>query len=227
MNNNRNTEQIKTVVKALGNLNNEVVFVGGSTIPFYADLPVTDIRPTDDIDIIVELVTYKARTEFDQKLLRAGFKNDTTSPVVCRYKIDGIIVDVMPTDDPSIGFKNKWYADGFVHAVPRKISRLHQINILTAPYFIAAKFEAFLSRGKGDGRVSHDFEDIVFLLENRAAVWSEMKSSNENINTYLKQQFSALISNIHIREWIDGHVARNIPPMTDKLLTEMRKFALS
>lgn len=89
----------------------------------------------------------------------------------------------MPTDDPSIGFKNKWYADGFVDAVPQKISRRHQSNILTAPYFIAAKFEAFLNRGKGDGRISDDFEDIVFILENRAAVWSEMKSSNGNVNT--------------------------------------------
>ncbi|MGL5892252.1 MAG: hypothetical protein ACRC3B_20335 [Bacteroidia bacterium] len=224
MNHHRNIEQIKTVIKALGKLNNDVVFVGGATLPFYADLPVTDARPTDDIDIIVELVTYKARTDFDEKLKQAGFRNDTTSPVVCRYKIDGIIVDIMPTDDPSIGFKNIWYADGFRNAVPIKIDKKDQIKILAAPYFIAAKFEAFLSRGKGDGRVSHDFEDIVFLLENRSRIWNEMQNTNGEVHNYLKHHFLKLIRNTNINEWIDGHVERVIPPMTGNILAEMRKF---
>jgi hypothetical protein len=36
--------------------------------------------------------------------MRIGFTNDIDSGIVCRYKIRGIVVDVMPTDDPSIGF---------------------------------------------------------------------------------------------------------------------------
>jgi predicted nucleotidyltransferase len=225
MNQHQNIEQIKIVTKALGQLNKDVVFVGGTTLPFYADLPVTDVRPTDDIDIIVELVTYKERTDFDQKLLRAGFRNDTTSPVVCRYKIDGITVDIMPTNDPSIGFKNSWYAEGFHNTLPIKIGKEQNISILTAPYFIATKFEAFLNRGKGDGRISHDFEDIVFVLENRTAVWAEMNSSTGKINAYLKQQFLNLSMHTHIYEWIDGHVTRSIPPMTAQVLAEMKKFS--
>jgi len=35
------------------------------------------------------------------------------------------------------------------------------IRLITAPYFLATKFEAFHGRGHGDVRGSHDLEDIV------------------------------------------------------------------
>jgi hypothetical protein len=38
------------------------------------------------------------------------------SGVLCRYRVKGIIVDVMPTDASVIGFSNRWYADGFKFA---------------------------------------------------------------------------------------------------------------
>jgi len=37
--------------------------------------------------------------------------------VICRYKIHGIIVDIIPTNDSSVGFNNKWYPHGFNQAV--------------------------------------------------------------------------------------------------------------
>ncbi len=35
--------------------------------------------------------------------------------------------------------------------------------------FLATKFEAFKDRG-GDYRTSHDFEDIVYVLDNRTTI---------------------------------------------------------
>jgi len=37
------------------------VFVGGATISLYADKPVMEIRPTDDIDVIIEVLNYYDR----------------------------------------------------------------------------------------------------------------------------------------------------------------------
>ena len=48
--------RIKVVYDALEELANEVVFVGGATVALYADRPSGEARPTDDVDILVELM---------------------------------------------------------------------------------------------------------------------------------------------------------------------------
>jgi len=51
--------RIKVVYDALEELANEVVFVGGATVALYAERPSGEARPTDDVDILVELIHYK------------------------------------------------------------------------------------------------------------------------------------------------------------------------
>ena len=46
-----------------------------------------------------------------------GFENDTESKVICRYKIQGIIVDIMPTGKDVLNFTNRWYIDGFKESI--------------------------------------------------------------------------------------------------------------
>ncbi|MGE8424576.1 MAG: hypothetical protein ACN6PI_17190, partial [Sphingobacterium siyangense] len=142
-----------------------------------------------------------------------------------RFKIEGIIVDVMPTNDPSIGFNNIWYTGGFEHAQNLAISAGENIRILPAPYFIATKLEAFKSRGGGDGRISHDFEDIVFVLENRGTLWDELKNCDDEVGRYLKDEFQALMKNPYIHEWIDSHVERGgIEPATDAIIEHIQNW---
>src|SRR5439155_22920310 len=38
------------------------------------------------------------------------------------------------------------------------------IRLVTAPYFIATKYEAFIGRGRGDYLASHDFEDLMAVI---------------------------------------------------------------
>ncbi len=52
-----NITRIRTVYNALGSLAEEVVFVGGATASLYADRETEDVRPMDDIDILVEPYT--------------------------------------------------------------------------------------------------------------------------------------------------------------------------
>src|SRR5690606_8274832 len=152
-----------------------------------------------------------------------GFTNDVDSGIICRFKIQGIIVDIMPTDDSSIGFNNIWYPEGFEHAQNFTLLDGNIIRILTAPYFIATKLEAFKSRGGGDGRISHDFEDIVFVLENRAALWDELHKCDDKLRTYLKKEFTKLIENTYIHEWVDSHVERGVvTPATDSIIQNIK-----
>jgi predicted nucleotidyltransferase len=227
MNHHNNIVRIKSVARALGELKELVVFVGGATLSLYPTSAVSDPRPTDDVDIIIEILNYSDRIKLEDKLRSLGFShdNDSMKTTICRYKIEGIVVDIMPTDDPSIGFTNKWYPEGFTNSVTYKIDNDLSIKILTASYFIATKLEAFKGRGGNDGRSSHDFEDIVFVLENREPIWEEMKYADVSVRNYLCSEFQFLLNNPNLFEWIDCHVERGTPPASYFIMEELRKFA--
>ncbi|HEY0433709.1 MAG TPA: hypothetical protein VGC95_07550, partial [Chitinophagaceae bacterium] len=127
-----NITRIKAVNNALGALKEKVVFVGGATVSLYADRRFFEARVTDDVDVIVEIINYQGRAELEEKLRALGFAHDLESAVVCRYKIQGIVVDIMPTDDPSIGFQTKWYPEGFQKAIDYSIDANNTVKILAA-----------------------------------------------------------------------------------------------
>jgi predicted nucleotidyltransferase len=102
-----NITRIKAVYLALEELASEVVFVGGATVSLYSTRPETATRPTDDVDIVVEIMHYKDYAAIEAKLRSKGFINDIQSGVICRYIINGITVDVMPTSEEILGFSNK------------------------------------------------------------------------------------------------------------------------
>jgi len=199
-----NITRIKSVYHALGELREKVVFVGGATVSFYVDSKTEEIRPTDDIDIVVEIYTHQEYAALDEQLRKLGFVNDQTTCVICRYNIQGLIVDVMPTQSKALGFSNKWYQPAFENSILYNLGD-EKIRIFSPPFFIACKLEAFLQRGKNDGRTSTDFEDIIFLLENRSTIWVELNNAETTLSIYLKETFRKLMQNENFEEWIDCH----------------------
>lgn len=224
MSHHTNIVRIKAVANALKDLKAKIVFVGGATVSLYPDRPVFEVRPTDDIDVIIEILNYTERARLEEKLRLIGFSHDTESGVICRYQIQGIIVDIMPTNDSSIGFTNKWYPDGFKTAVDYKIDETNLIKIMSAPYFIATKLEAHKGRGRNDGRTSQDFEDIVYVLENRGVIWSELDNAKQSVQKYLQTEFKTLLENPNFFEWIDAHVERSGQPATSHIIDRIKKF---
>ena len=215
---------MRAVSNALGELRNDVVFVGGATVSLYADRIAAEVRPTDDVDILLEIATRAQFAQVEERLRDAGFKNDTTAKFLGRYLLEGFVVDVMPMEESILGFLNRWYVEGYRTAIEHPIDDQHPIKIFTAPYFIASKLEAFNARGKGDGRTSTDFEDIVFVLENRRSVWQEMKVADETVRAFLLNELKTLRANRYIREWIDGHSGSYSPPGSYFILSDMDEF---
>lgn len=224
MSHHKNVVRIKAVHNNLADLKDKVVFVGGATTSLYADRQTLEVRPTDDVDVIIELINYNDRAELEEKLRSIGFQHDMESTVVCRFKIEGIIVDIMPTTPDSIGFSNQWYPEGFKNAIEYKIDDRNIVKILSPPYFIATKLEAFKGRGEGDGRTSQDFEDIVFVLENRQTIWEELNNTTGEIRSYLINEFKQLKNKVNIFEWIDCHVEYGSPPASYFIINEIEKF---
>jgi hypothetical protein len=113
-----NIVHFRAVANTLRELNQTVVFVGGATVSLYAGKAAPESRPTDDVDVIVELASYGEYEHLEDRLRSVGFVNDTESGVVCRYKIHGLTVDIMPTHPVALGFNNRWYSDGLKRPYP-------------------------------------------------------------------------------------------------------------
>ena len=106
------------------------------------------MRLTDDIDVVIELATCGSFAKPEERLREIGFVNDTEAKVVCRYKIRGITVDIMPTEPKVIGFSNQWYPEGFRSAIQNDLTERERIYIFSLEYLVATKLEAFFSRGR-------------------------------------------------------------------------------
>jgi predicted nucleotidyltransferase len=220
MNHHLNISRIKSVFHALGELKEKVVFVGGATVSLYIDGKSEEIRPTDDIDVVIEMYSHQEYAALDEKLRRLGFENDQTSGIICRYKINGLVVDIVPTQSQALGFTNKWYQPAFEHAIHHSIGN-DKIKIFTPPYFLASKLEAFLQRGKNDGRTSTDFEDIIFLLENRSTIWQELEAGEIYLSTNIKETFKKLMENENFEEWVDSHAGFGRVPATQFIMRKL------
>jgi len=196
---------IQIVAQGLGDLVNEVVFVGGAVVELYATGPAAEeARISDDIDCVIEIGSRKEYRKLEQLLEAKGFQHDTTSGApVCRWLYNQILVDVMPTNDEILGFSNRWYLTGIenkiIHQLPDKIP----IYIFSPEIFLASKLEAFNSRGKSDLRQSSDFEDIIYILDNNPDIFTILSYSSDPVKNYLKEQFLILTKRDDILEGIE------------------------
>ena len=200
---------IKVVALALGEFNQQAVFVGGSTVPFYLPENLkSEARVTEDIDVVLELVPKRKLPEFEDLLRKKGFQNDTSEGApLCRWRLESLKVDIMTSDKEMLGFTNRWYADGVNNTRCIDIEGV-EVQILTLPFFLATKLEAFKGRGRGDFFHS-DMEDIVTIidaLENRQ-LKEVFEESSASVGEYLKQEFSKLVAQDDFEQGVTGAVS--------------------
>ena len=199
-----NIRRLRVIAEGLGDLCNDVVFVGGAVAELYADDPAaTDIRPTMDVDCVIELATYGSLQDFEQMLRNRKFVNDIESGVICRWKYNGEIVDIMPDSDSILGFTNRWYRPGFQHRQKILVGDM-SIFILSPLYYVATKIEAVRGRGGDDLRFSHDFEDLVYVLNNRQDITLLIDNENDGeLTEYLQTWAEEMLLRQNCREEIE------------------------
>lgn len=196
---------VEKVAIALEELKNEMVFVGGAVISLYADDSSADeIRPTKDIDLTIRLKTYLSLTKMQERLTELKFFPDPFGVSVCSYKFEDILVDIMPSDTNVIGNTNRWYEVGIENSITHQLKDV-EIRIFPAPYFLATKFEAFNDRGK-DYRTSHDFEDIIYIIDNRKSIVNEIEKVNVEVRSFLVEELNKLKNGNDFEEILSAHV---------------------
>ncbi|TSA38659.1 MAG: hypothetical protein D4R64_02475 [Porphyromonadaceae bacterium] len=197
---------IQTVADGLRELKDDMVFVGGSVAELYASDPAaSDIRPTLDVDCVIELSSRIQHARLEENLRAKGFANDTSHGApICRWIYRDIKVDVMPTDETILGFSNRWYVDGIENKIRKALPDGIEIFVFPPEYYLAAKFEAHKDRGGNDLRQSRDFEDIIYILDNCPDLLDNIANVNSTVKTYLKEECQSLLENDNLTEGIES-----------------------
>ncbi len=185
----------------------QIAFIGGCVTGFLVTDPAAaPVRPTLDVDVIVEAATYAEFTILEQQLRQLGFRESHVQDApICRWLSGNLILDFMPVDPSILGFSNRWYRPALENAVKLSVNDL-VVRIITAPYFLATKLEAFHGRGKNDFRMSHDLEDIVTVIDGRPELVEEVHLAPPDLRKYFSDEFRGLLSNRNFLDALPGHL---------------------
>lgn len=205
---NPNLEMLRGAVKNLGELADEMVFVGGCTTGLLiTDEGAAEVRATDDVDSIVEVTSYAQYNTFAERLKAVDFREDTRDEApTCRWVKEDTVLDVMPLDEKVLGFTNRWYKPAIDTAEEREILSGMTIRVISSPYFCATKLEAFEGRGAGDYLASHDLEDIITVIDGRAEIIDEISRAPEDVRDYISGKIRGLLNTRQFLDALPGYL---------------------
>ena len=162
-------------------------------------------RRTIDVDVVVEVATYAEYSALEGRLRELGFRERHEDNVICRWSLEKLIVDVMPTETKILGFANRWYPAALRTARWIDIGS-GRVRVITAPYFLATKLEAFYGRGNGDYLGSRDIEDIIAVVDGRVELVEDIRRAKYDLQSYLAHQFTTLLCDASFTDSIPGHL---------------------
>ena len=125
---------------------------------------------------------------------------------ICRWTVDDVTVDVMPTLPDVLGFSNRWYPLACETAWTATLPSGRRIQVITAPAFVATKLEAFAGRGQGDFLFSHDMADIVSVIDGRDSLLVEMRQSTTELRRQVGAAIAQLMGSRGFLDSLPGHL---------------------
>ncbi len=186
---------IDVAIENLGDIANDMLFVGGSIVPLLFTSNDNYFRATKDVDCVIDVEALVDYYKFIDKLKQVGFKevSEDGAPI-CRWYKDDCLIDVMPTTN-IIGSTNTWYAQAFKHPIIYSALNGVTVNVISPVYFVATKLEAFNNRENKDFMASHDMEDIISVIECRPSVVDEILNAEQGVKEFIINQFKIFCQN--------------------------------
>ncbi len=204
-----NLPYLRLVAEALGDLREQVVFVGGAVAGLLVTDPMADsVRATRDVDAVIEA----ARAQFhriEARIATRGFTRDMDSEVICRWihRDSGVLFDLMPVDAGVLGFSNRWYPYTVETAEPVELADGVSIRVASAVAFVATKLEAFADRGAGDILASHDLEDVLNIVDGREELAQELAAASPAVRQAVALALAALLAHPDFANALPGLIA--------------------
>lgn len=227
--NDPNLAKVELIAAALGGLRDELVFVGGCAAGLLmSDPAATAARVTYDVDLVAQVAALRAYHRMEAEFARLGFVRDMAPEApICRWRYRDIEVDLMPTDAGVLGFANRWYPLAVATAQEKALPGGLVIRLISAPLFLATKFEAFADRGNEDLLGSHDLEDIVNVLDGRAELVGEIESAEPDLRAYLADKAARLLATPDFTNYLPGMVAQDetLPARVANVAARLQQIA--
>jgi hypothetical protein len=223
-----NRALFESVVDLLASVLDDLVFVGGCTTGlFITDPAAGGIRPTNDVDAIVDVTSYAKYTALAERLRALGLSEDATPGApLCRWRHGHLIVDIMPTDPAVLGFSNRWYPHAIETAQTLCVGG-RDVRVVTPALFIATKLEAFHGRGGNDIVASHDLEDIIAVVDGRAEIVTDVAASSADVRAYIAGEILALLTSRDFTEALAGFLLPDQSNQARRGLVEGRLRSLT
>lgn len=182
-------DNIEAVAAALENVRTRFVFAGAGILPMLIEPQfVPDLRPTQDVDAVVQLLHFGEWMRLRRALIASGFR-ERAMPSDNRqilFWLNDLPVDFIPSRLREFGTANRWLDLGFELAEASRLPSGRVIERLPASAFLAAKVSAFLSRGRRDVFRSDDLDDIAALLVGRPTLTKEISIAHPEIRASKK-----------------------------------------
>lgn len=205
----------------------EFVYLGGSVLSLLVTDPQADsVRVTKDIDLMLGARTRMEYHHAESYLEEKGFRHDTDSGApLCRWLFEATKFDLLPIRENVLGWRSRWFESAFAHA-ERIVLAGRTIRIVSAPYFVALKLEAFEERGAGDFLTSTDFEDVVCLFNGRPSIVGEIASEPE-LRTDFGPRFGRYLNHPDLIPSVEGFVQTETDPgsRAAAILSRFREIA--
>lgn len=204
-----NVAIVERVATALGELCEEVVLVGGCAASLLIDAPTAPPpRVTIDVDLVAAVVALRDYHALERRFAQRGLTRDLAFDApICRWRVGAVAVDLMPTDETVLGFSNRWYAEAVNSAQRVQLPSGQAIPLISGPAFLGTKFEAFRTRGQSDMLTSHDFEDIINVLEGRSTMVDEIFNATPCLKAYLAAACAQILATPQFINTLPGLVA--------------------
>ncbi|MFO1251892.1 MAG: hypothetical protein U1E77_12380 [Inhella sp.] len=224
--NDPNLPDLRRVAVALGDLREQLVFVGGAVAGLLVTDPLADsVRATRDVDAVVS--TNRAMFHrIEEKVAERGFVRDASSDVICRWvhRESGVLFDLMPVQPEVLGFTNRWYAHAVQTAETVDLGEGVTIRLVSAVAFVATKLEAFISRGEGDFMASHDLEDVLNIVDGREELALELRAAPTELRAAVAATLAPLLANPDFANVLPGLIAE--PDRAGLVMERLRNLTL-
>jgi hypothetical protein len=217
-----NLPYLRRIAEALGELREQVVFVGGAVAGLLLTDPLAEgVRATRDVDAVVN-ANRAMFHRIEEAVAQRGFARDVHSDVICRWvhQDSGVLFDLMPVQPEVLGFSNRWYPYAVDTAEPVALSPGVTIRLISAVAFVATKLEAFAGRGGGDFLTSHDIEDVLNIVDGRKELTEEMAAAPAQLRQAAAAAFRRLFTNPDFANVLPGLVAE--PERADVVVQRLR-----
>lgn len=228
-------KSIETLVASVADdiepLLDECVFVGGiATGLLITDPAATRFPVTTDLDVVVEITTRGEYEKLSERLRGLGLRHDTSPDApICRWitPTDGLLVDVMPSEEGVLGFSNPWYEDVLRTAEVHALASGTSVRVVWPPAHLASKWAAYRDRGSEDPLQSRDLEDVVILVAGRPELPDEVADARPELRDWVARETGRFLDSDRADYVLSGSLpeAGGVPGLVQNVRDRLERIA--